>query len=86
MSIGETVKKWRESHGWTQGELAGRIGISQPFLSEFEGGNKRLGVFSAAKLQALSKCEIRACDCVAEDKRDDLIAILGRRRGKGFAA
>jgi transcriptional regulator with XRE-family HTH domain len=38
MEIGQKIKELRESKGWSQDELAARVGISQPALFKIENG------------------------------------------------
>jgi len=41
MSLGEIIRQRREESGLTQDQLAGRIGISKPYLSNIETGKAR---------------------------------------------
>ncbi|MEZ0492697.1 helix-turn-helix domain-containing protein [Kineococcus sp. TBRC 1896] len=37
--VGAAVRAHRTARGWSMRELAGRAGVSQPFISKLEGGN-----------------------------------------------
>jgi HTH-type transcriptional regulator/antitoxin HipB len=39
-SIGQAIRHYRNQAGLTQAELAARVGISQPYLSELERGHE----------------------------------------------
>ena len=36
MNIGQTIKNFRAKNGWTQSELAERLGVSQKVISDYE--------------------------------------------------
>lgn len=36
MVTGEKIRSLRKMHGWSQGELAGRIGVSRQTVSKWE--------------------------------------------------
>lgn len=42
MELGEAIKALRKQRGWTQGDLAKEVGISQQFLSQVEKGKRGL--------------------------------------------
>ena len=44
MSIGDNLKKKREEAGMTQVELAKRVGVSFPMISQIERGTKSLSL------------------------------------------
>ena len=52
--IGEKIREFRKVRNWTQGELARRLNIHQPILSNVEKGGKRMSieVFRIAVLKA----------------------------------
>ena len=43
-TIGTNVKLYRESHGYTQQELAGRVGLHRNYLAGIEKGQRNLSV------------------------------------------
>jgi len=47
MTIGENIKRLREGKKMTQEELAEKIGIRQPYLSQLERGTKILNMPTA---------------------------------------
>jgi transcriptional regulator with XRE-family HTH domain len=50
MRFGELVRRIRLEHGWTQATLAGRLGVTQRYVSAVEGGgadNPRLETICA---------------------------------------
>ena len=40
MSIGENIKKFREAKGFTQQQLADRVGVERHYISMFECGSR----------------------------------------------
>lgn len=49
------IRDLRRSRGWTQAELADRLGVHQTYVSKIELGERRLDVVEAAALaRALS--------------------------------
>ena len=53
MPLGNKVRQARERPGWTMQVLAGRAGLSQPYVSEIENNNKRPSARSVMKLAAV---------------------------------
>jgi ribosome-binding protein aMBF1 (putative translation factor) len=49
----------RYKEGWTQAELAGRLGIRQNHLSEMENGKRPIGKNMAKKLAEVFECDFR---------------------------
>jgi len=65
--IGDHVRRARLSAGLTQQELAERVGISQPYLSYLENGERRFNETSLEKIgNALG---LRLSTLLAEDER-----------------
>lgn len=48
--IGKNIKKYRKKAGYTQAELANRIGISKVHMSHMEGGSVSMSIESLLKL------------------------------------
>lgn len=46
----ETIKKLRKQNGLTQKELADLVGTSQAAISNYESGNRSLGIETAKKI------------------------------------
>ena len=38
MMLGQRIREARDAHGWSQGELAGRCGLSRPTIARIEAG------------------------------------------------
>ena len=49
MRVGETLRTLRETRGFTPDELSREMGISRSYLSNIEGGRKRLSNTLLAK-------------------------------------
>lgn len=63
--IGAAVRRNREKHGLGQRELAGRLGISQTYLSQLERGTPK--ILDADYLEILRRCGVRLGFEVADD-------------------
>jgi transcriptional regulator with XRE-family HTH domain len=84
--IGLRVKSWRESKTpkVTQHTLSEAIGIAQATLSAFENGVHRIGEEEALKLETFTEGEIKAEDCVRDERRWVVLEIKSNR-SKGAA-
>lgn len=40
MDVGDRIAHWRKARGWTQAELAERVGVSAPAVYQWEGSKK----------------------------------------------
>lgn len=58
---GDDIKAVRTRHGWTQQELADRLGISQVRVSQLEGGDRITRVMALAVL-ALDRIGPAECE------------------------
>lgn len=56
---GVALKGFRLREGWTQAEVADKIGIDQPNLSKMERGKRAIGKAMAKKLAALFGTDYR---------------------------
>lgn len=52
-SLAERIRRYRLGHGWSQEELAGRIGSEQSTVSLWERGTKTPRLASLRKLSAV---------------------------------
>jgi transcriptional regulator with XRE-family HTH domain len=48
--VAAVIRDLRRAHGWTQTELAARLGVGQTFVSKVELGERRVDVVEAAAL------------------------------------
>jgi transcriptional regulator with XRE-family HTH domain len=74
--VGDAVRRARQSHGWTQAELAERSGLSSNYVARLERGELGASLFVAHQL----------CDALGIDVSDLLQtgpARTGRRRVGG---
>lgn len=66
-SLGEKIRKLREENGLTQEELARKLGIPRPSVSQIESGRREV---TATELQKLSRIlEISTDELLSEDDR-----------------
>jgi len=49
MQFGQRVRDLRESHGWTQKQLAERLGVSVSYISKVENSRLHFGDFPSVK-------------------------------------
>ena len=91
--LGTVVERLRRQRGWTQGDLAARVGVSQPVISRIEAGKAQpdayvYGRLAAAfgltvqQLEAYAKEAVsatkRAAEAVSERKPwDDVVGVVG---------
>jgi ribosome-binding protein aMBF1 (putative translation factor) len=72
--VGEGVRRARQSHGWTQAELAERAGLSSNYVARLERGELGPSLFVANRL-----CDTLGID-VSELLQGSAAARTGRRR------
>lgn len=80
--IGQLIRKYRKAHGWSQEQLAEKIGISVTHMSHIETGNTKL---SLPVLVDLAKAlDVQANDLLDEpsferkDSYNDILEILDK--------
>ena len=49
-AIGTRLRRWRLDRGWSQGELAEAVGLSQPALSNYEAGRRDMPLTIASAI------------------------------------
>jgi len=59
-TIHENIRLLRKSRGWTQAELAGRLGTSQKVITSYETGNKTPPVGRLPEMAAVFSISIEA--------------------------
>lgn len=81
--IGERVRSLRKAKGWTLKELASMSGVSAPFLSEFERGEKGAQVDTIENIaEALEVPLSLLVDKEVDDEHfGDVITLLSDLRG-----
>lgn len=59
MSFSAKIKAYRIQYGWTQQELANKVGVSRACIAQYELGTKAPTIFVAVKLAQLfnTTCE-----------------------------
>ena len=68
--IGETVEQMRSKHGWTQGELAEKVGTSQSAIHRIEKGGQNVSLEMIKKLsEALGSQILSINDSVSQSYR-----------------
>lgn len=68
------IRQLREQRGWNQGELAGRAGLSQPYLSRIESARRPGSVKALRKIAAA--LEVGISDLFERDGREHLFMAL----------
>lgn len=58
MSIGENIKRLRESCNLTQSELAELVGVTQSMIAQVERGSKTLSVPLGQEIAKALNCEL----------------------------
>ncbi len=66
MSIGANIRKFRVEMGLTQEELANKVNVSRPLITQIERGTKPLSVALAKELAAFFQCSI--IELIEEEK------------------
>ncbi len=46
LRLGKRIRKLREKRGWTQVEMAERVGIDRSFLADVERGNRNVSILN----------------------------------------
>ncbi len=72
VSVGETIKELLEARGWTQKELANRIGFSEKHISKLMDGEVELTNETALKLESIFSVSAKswlACDAMFRAKK-----------------
>lgn len=59
MSYGETLKKWRESNGLTQRQVAEGAGTHVQYISDIERGKRRPGMTVALAIRRFTRGAVR---------------------------
>lgn len=44
--LGERIRKLRKAHGWTQVEMAEKVGIDRSFLADVERGKRNVSILN----------------------------------------
>jgi transcriptional regulator with XRE-family HTH domain len=44
LRLGHRIRKLREQHGWTQVEMAERVGLDRSFLADVERGRRNISI------------------------------------------
>lgn len=74
MTTGEVrvgVRPAREARGWTQGELAARVGVSRQTINYLEQGRYTPSVLLALKLARALECQVEDLFALEEDPDAD---------------
>jgi transcriptional regulator with XRE-family HTH domain len=48
VSLGLRISRLRKRHGWTQAELAEKVGIDRSFLADVERGKRNISILNLA--------------------------------------
>ena len=64
-----TLKVAREEHGWSQGELAARAGVSRPTIARLETG-RHVGLASLERVAAVRDRNLTVSVAFTEEMRD----------------
>lgn len=70
MSFSQNVKALREEKGWSQSELAKKLGVSQALVAQYELGSRVPAIFVAVKLAETlgTTCETLVSDRPTQNK------------------
>ncbi len=44
--LGDRIRKLRKQHGWTQAEMAEKVGIDRSFLADVERGKRNISILN----------------------------------------
>ena len=80
MEPGEKIVEARKRHGWSQAQLANRVGISQPAIKKIEAGETRQSKFMPKIAQVLG---LDIADLIADLNTDLTIGQDARATGAG---
>lgn len=64
------VRAAREARGWTQGELAARVGVSRQTINYLEQGRYTPSVLLALKLARALECRVEDLFALEDDDAD----------------
>lgn len=59
MATGEVIKIKREEAGLTQEQLADKVGVTRPMITQIERGTKNVTLALAKEIAAALNCDIR---------------------------
>jgi transcriptional regulator with XRE-family HTH domain len=48
--LGERIRKLRKKRGWTQAEMAERVGIDRSFLADIERGKRNVSIMNLSHI------------------------------------
>lgn len=68
--IGQRIRKVRKAHGFSQDELASKVGISTTHMSHIETGNTKLSL--AVLVDIATVLEVRTDDLLFDCERDSI--------------
>lgn len=77
------LREAREARGWTQGELADKLGVAQPFVSQLENGRRR--PTPALLKRITTTLGISREELLAEEKEAEVKASIINRKLKGLS-
>lgn len=81
ISLGQRIKKIRESLGFSQKTLAEKLGIPRPSLSQMENGERKV---YAGELKKLAEIFNLSVDAILDPHKEPHIMIRESRGGYGF--
>ena len=89
MQFGERIRELRESHGWTQKELANRVGVSVSYISKVENERLHFGDYPSEKFIHKLSAELGADEdelLLLSDRVPDALRQRIRERPEVFNA
>ena len=76
-TIGNQIKKFRLSHGWTQAQLADFVGVSKDSVRNWEHSRSEPTKAYAKKLSKIFRCDWRYILCIeGNDKGDEYEIVI----------